>query len=228
MFALGCVLFECLTGHAPFRANNVLALLARVLLEEAPRVHQSRPDLPDDLDALVARMLHRDPVQRLPNGEAVLEALRALAPMDNARPSLTSTTPQALTTHEQRIFSAVMAPAPSAAAATIVSSAPAPIDVTPDLIAAAATLGARVERMVDGSLVAGFGGHGQATDLAEMAARCALALRSMATEVPIALATGKGACDRAGDRRGGDRARGGDGPGRVSDERRVACAREGG
>ena len=38
VFALGCVLFECLTGRAAFAGDNVMAVLAKILLEEAPRV----------------------------------------------------------------------------------------------------------------------------------------------------------------------------------------------
>src|SRR4029079_1752001 len=61
VFALGCLLYECLTGKPPFIGDNVMAILAKVLLEEAPRVGVVRPDLPEALDDLVARTLARNP-----------------------------------------------------------------------------------------------------------------------------------------------------------------------
>src|SRR5437588_578795 len=36
VYALGSVLFECLTGRAPFVGKNPVAVLTRVVLEEAP------------------------------------------------------------------------------------------------------------------------------------------------------------------------------------------------
>jgi hypothetical protein len=38
VFALGCVLFECLTGEPAFQGEHLVALLAKLLLEEPPRL----------------------------------------------------------------------------------------------------------------------------------------------------------------------------------------------
>ncbi len=103
VFALGCVLYECLTGRGPFTAHNAVALLARILLEDAPRVASARDDVPDDLDALVAAMLARDPARRLADGAAVREALAELAPIESARPSMPGARPPSLTSGEQRL-----------------------------------------------------------------------------------------------------------------------------
>lgn len=46
VFSLGCVLFECLTGKPAFQATHVMALLAKLLLDEPPRVRELRPDVP--------------------------------------------------------------------------------------------------------------------------------------------------------------------------------------
>src|SRR5262249_34339989 len=64
VFALGCVLFECLTGRPPFVGEHMMAVLAKVLLEEAPRVRELRVDVPVQLDRLVACMLAKDPKLR--------------------------------------------------------------------------------------------------------------------------------------------------------------------
>src|SRR5689334_3440753 len=44
--SLGCVLFQCLTGRPVFEADDATALLATLLLQEAPRARQLQPALP--------------------------------------------------------------------------------------------------------------------------------------------------------------------------------------
>src|SRR5262249_31478813 len=80
VFALGCVLFECLTGRPPFAGEHFVAVLAKVLFADPPRVREVRADVPAYLEALVARMLAKDPKDRPPDGAAVGEALRVAAP----------------------------------------------------------------------------------------------------------------------------------------------------
>jgi serine/threonine protein kinase len=55
IFALGCVLFKCLTGTPAFTGHQFMSILAKVLFEDAPRVWTLRPDVPPALDALIAR-----------------------------------------------------------------------------------------------------------------------------------------------------------------------------
>jgi tetratricopeptide (TPR) repeat protein len=78
VFSLGCVLFECLTGRPAFVGHDIMALLTKILFEEAPRVIDLVPELPPELDALVARMLAKDRASRPADGAAVLAELRAL------------------------------------------------------------------------------------------------------------------------------------------------------
>jgi serine/threonine protein kinase len=78
VFSLGCVLFECLTGATVFRAEGMMGLLTKILHEEAPRLRDRCPEAPPALDALVARMLAKDPDQRPPNGQAVAATLEAI------------------------------------------------------------------------------------------------------------------------------------------------------
>jgi tetratricopeptide (TPR) repeat protein len=71
VFALGCVLFECLTGRRLFSGSH--------LLEDAPRICELRPETPPALDRLVQRMVAKDPDGRPPDGADLLRSLDALA-----------------------------------------------------------------------------------------------------------------------------------------------------
>ncbi|KYG07036.1 hypothetical protein BE21_31410 [Sorangium cellulosum] len=77
VFALGAVLFACLTGRPAFRGEHLLAVLAKILFQELPPVRDLRADVPATLDALIGRMLAKDPEKRPRDGAAVVDALRA-------------------------------------------------------------------------------------------------------------------------------------------------------
>jgi serine/threonine protein kinase len=82
VFALGCVLFECLTGRRPFPGDHVMEVLAKVLFGETPRLRTHWPDAPPALEALVASMLAKDPNDRIADGRGVVECLDAVARRD--------------------------------------------------------------------------------------------------------------------------------------------------
>ncbi len=64
MYSLGVVLYELLTGKRPFLAENMEALLGRILKSEPQPPSQLRQGLPKALDAVVLRAMKKDPVQR--------------------------------------------------------------------------------------------------------------------------------------------------------------------
>jgi serine/threonine protein kinase len=64
LYAVGVVLFECLTGRLPFEAPTAVALIARLIRDEAPHAVSLNPEIPPGLDALVARLLSKDPEER--------------------------------------------------------------------------------------------------------------------------------------------------------------------
>jgi serine/threonine protein kinase len=83
-YALGCVLFECLTGHPPFPGGSGEAVLLAHLESPPPRVTALRPDLPPAIDHVVARALAKAPADRFPSCRVLVTA---------ARQALTPTTP---------------------------------------------------------------------------------------------------------------------------------------
>jgi len=209
VFALGAVLFECLTGQPAFAGANVMAVLGKLLLDEPLPLRELRPELPGALERLVARMLSKNPAERPAGGAEVAAELAAIAGGFAGGPPPA----EALTRAEQRLLCLVIiGPAREEAGIDVWG----PTRTLPSAAASherieqlAAPFDARVERLADGSMLIHWDGAGSATDEAARAARCALALRAELPEAPMALVMGRS--DRSGPRAAGrviDRAAG--------------------
>ncbi|MFG2054194.1 protein kinase [Micromonospora sp. NPDC048930] len=85
LYALGCVLFELLTGDPPFRADNPLGMLHRHMNDPVPSIADHRAGVPDVLVQLVVRLLAKDPQHR-PGSAA--EVYEILAPFGAVEPDL--------------------------------------------------------------------------------------------------------------------------------------------
>ena len=80
IWSLGCVLFELLTGHAPFEAPSITLLTATILEQAAPLLRGQCPDAPAELEAIVARCLEKDPNRRYQDVGELAIALYPFAP----------------------------------------------------------------------------------------------------------------------------------------------------
>ena len=80
VYALGCVLYECLTGAAPFERDGDLQVIFAHLKEPPPLVTGLRPDLPEGIDAVVQKALAKAPDDRFSTcGELIAAAGEALS-----------------------------------------------------------------------------------------------------------------------------------------------------
>lgn len=188
VFSLGAVLFECLTGRPAFEGEHAIAVLASLLLSDAPRVRSIRPDVPETLDHLVARMLAKDPDERPHDGAAVAAELSAIGPLEGGSTPTHSARAEVLTDSERKLLSIVAALPPSHGKSADAILSRERIATIQDEIA---PLGARVEELEGGALLIGLVGRGNAADQAAHAARCALRLRALAPETRIVLVTAR-------------------------------------
>jgi eukaryotic-like serine/threonine-protein kinase len=79
VYALGCVLYECITGQPAFTGRPV-AIIAKVLRDLPPPPSALRPELDKALDSLVMRLLAKDRSARPDDAGDLLRAIDALSP----------------------------------------------------------------------------------------------------------------------------------------------------
>jgi YVTN family beta-propeller protein len=75
IYALGCVLYECLTGQLPFRRDDDAALLWAHLVELPPPVTGIRPEIGGAVNAVVARAMAKDPADRYQSCQELVREL---------------------------------------------------------------------------------------------------------------------------------------------------------
>lgn len=190
VFSLGCVLYECLTGKPAFAGVHFMAILAKILLEPAPRVRELRPDISAALDDLVAHMLDKDPTRRLPDAAAVGSELLRIDTAFGETVSIEATGAP-LTGREQSLLCVLLIgnekPRADAAEETLTAA-----DGGAALHEIVARHAGKLECLGDDNVVVVFEPRAAATDLAQQAARCALDLRALFPDAQMALATGQG------------------------------------
>ena len=80
IYVYGIVLFELLTGRPPFQGTNRGDTAFQHMLAQPPDIRELRPDLPDDLAAIVATCLAKAPAQRFRTARELRLALQSLGP----------------------------------------------------------------------------------------------------------------------------------------------------
>ena len=79
IYALGCVLFEMLTGHPPYVRDSDSATLWGHMHEAPPSACELRSELPAEFDQVLARAMAKDPTQRYQSAGDLGRAARAAA-----------------------------------------------------------------------------------------------------------------------------------------------------
>ncbi len=76
LYSLGVVLFEMVTGRPPFIGDSPVAIAYKHVQEAPPRPTSLNPAIPKALEAIIARLLAKNPDQRYPSAEEVRAELR--------------------------------------------------------------------------------------------------------------------------------------------------------
>jgi tetratricopeptide (TPR) repeat protein len=186
VYALGAVIFRCLVGYSPFRGSQ-LAVLAKVLLESPAAVNSLRTDVPRELDALLTRLLSKEPADRPSDGAALAQELRALG---DSGGTLSVRVPATISAHEQRVACVVLcAGAPTSEEETVrEAGATGGTDAVRRSIVAC---GGVIDALARGAWVVTIPSAVSPAEEARRAARCALALAAMRPDAPLVVATGR-------------------------------------
>jgi CheY-like chemotaxis protein len=78
VYSLGCLLYHCLSGQVPFAHETDVAVIYAHLSEQPPKLSELRPELPDGLDAVMAKALDKSPDRRFPSCSDMISAARAV------------------------------------------------------------------------------------------------------------------------------------------------------
>lgn len=187
IYSLGCVLFECLTGEAPFPGAHAMAVLAKILLEDTPRVtdrlaaiEPSGLGIPPWLDALVFSMMARERERRPATPRDLIAQLTSLhTHRSDTGPGI----PTASLSHDERRVLSVLFVSRRVNASTAQDGSNPIIEVA----RASREVGGEAIELVDGSVLISF-----PTDHVASAARYALTIRNRQSRASIVLASGQG------------------------------------
>ena len=80
IYALGCVLYEALTGRVPFPRDNDLGKLWAHVSDPAPSALEAAPDTPPQLAAVASRAMEKDPDDRFDTAGEMARAALAATP----------------------------------------------------------------------------------------------------------------------------------------------------
>jgi len=79
LYAMGCILFELVSGRPPFVSEGGGEIMAMHIYEPPPRLTSVAPQAPPELDALVAKLLIKAPGDRMPSAAYALAALERIS-----------------------------------------------------------------------------------------------------------------------------------------------------
>lgn len=86
LFSLGCVLYQMTTGVVPFQGVNIRSILRAVLLDSPKRPCELNPEMPEDCDSLILRLLAKAPGERPQSANELVEMILAIERQLGAAP----------------------------------------------------------------------------------------------------------------------------------------------
>lgn len=93
LYAVGCILFEMLTGRLPFESQELTGFFIKHMQEPPPKPSELAPQCPRRLEELILKLLEKKPENRPVDAHAVIKELQALAPKGGSVPAPPIPTP---------------------------------------------------------------------------------------------------------------------------------------
>ena len=78
IYSIGCVLFEMLTGRAPFTADSAITVAMKHIHDEVLSPRKLNPDLPTALENIILQALQKNPKQRFASAQEMRNALLSI------------------------------------------------------------------------------------------------------------------------------------------------------
>jgi len=88
VYSLGCLLFECLTGHAPYPRDIEVGVLWAHVETPPPSLTAERPELPSEVDDVVGLAMAKDPAERTAAAGDVAAGFRSALALEPGRVTL--------------------------------------------------------------------------------------------------------------------------------------------
>jgi tetratricopeptide (TPR) repeat protein len=177
IYSLGCVLYEGLAGQPPFQAKHAIAMLAKILLEDAQPLSELRPDVPARLVAAIAEMMQRNKGERLTtmgDVEAALASIHGFVEHE----AVTQTQPRpSVSWRERRLLTVIVA-----------SGAPLAMRHVEGI---AQRHGGRALGLIRDAHIVVFEAGDSPLDVSARAARCAQELHSLGGGAKLAIVSGR-------------------------------------
>lgn len=83
IFASGLILYEMLTGHQVYSANNSMAVMYKITNDIVPPPSKRNPEIDKDLDAIVMKALEKEPASRYASAAEMQAALKVYLKVDD-------------------------------------------------------------------------------------------------------------------------------------------------
>lgn len=84
IYTLGIILYEMLSGKHPYQSNTPIAVAVKHMFEPTPRILDSRPDLPPEIQGIINKAMSKLREDRYPTAVAFAETIAALVPKETA------------------------------------------------------------------------------------------------------------------------------------------------
>jgi tRNA A-37 threonylcarbamoyl transferase component Bud32 len=116
LFSLGVTLYRLTTGRMPFSGTTTMAVLTSLAVDTPPPVRHFKADVPEEIEAIIAKLLAKDPAERFQTAWELVKALDAAEhprPVTGQLPVVVPVVPMAISAQVENVWEGIEASASS-------------------------------------------------------------------------------------------------------------------